>query len=819
MKIKFLSICIPFILLTFLTANAQNKLKGLIRDEQNSEPLQAVSVYIPDLKMGTQSKVSGEYVLNNIPVGTYLVEVSLIGYRPITERLTIRGSVTADYALTPLNYELNEVMLTGVSTATKRRENPAPVSILNKSELLQSASSNIIDALSTIPGVSQITVGPSISKPVVRGLGYNRVVVMNDGVRQEGQQWFDEFGIEIDENSVNKVEVLKGPASLRYGSDAMAGVINFLQPPVLPEGTMKGSILGNFQTNNGLISGSLNLAGNKKGLSWDLLYTGLMAHDYRNKFDGYVWNSGYSENNLKGIFGIHKSWGFSHLTLSMFNLKLGIIEGLRDSATGKFARHLLSSDDTDSLAIAPEDQFTKYHNYPVIHQHVRHYKAVLENSFVMGSGRLNATVGVQLNYRQEANDITKGDMYNNYFYLRTLNYDVQYVLPDKNKWEVSFGVNGMQQSSEDRGIVFVLPEYNLFDIGAFTIAKKSYDKLSVTGGLRFDSRTLHGKALFVDTMGMRLSSPDNSSIERFSDYNSNFSGFSGSIGIAYDISRSFYVKANLARGFRAPTAAESGQNGIHDGTPFYEIGEHSLKAENSLQLDGTIGINSDDVSAELNLFNNRINNYIFPVKLGSVFGGDSIREDNVAGFSGPTFKYIAGDANLSGGELMLNIHPRKASWFNFESSFSVVRANQLNQGKSSTYLPYTPPDKWLSKVKLFSKTFSQTFHNSYLSFGVDQYLKQDKIYYQFGNETVTPGYTLINVGIGTDVYSPKGMLFSLYIVGNNITNVAYQSNMSRLKYTEQNNITGRIGVYNMGANVSFKLLVPIECKQSKGKIN
>lgn len=811
---KLLCLIIPLI---FLSVNliAQNQLSGIIKDSKTGLPLHAASVYIPDLKIGAITGPTGEYNFKNIPAGVYVIEASLIGYRSHAQRIKINGSVTVDFSLHQLSYELNEVMITGMAAATKKQENPIPSSILNKDELLQSASSNIIDAVSTIPGVSQITLGPSISKPVVRGLGYNRVVVMNDNVRQEGQQWFDEFGIEIDENSVNKVEVLKGPASLRYGSDAMAGVINFLQPPVVPEGVVKGSVLVNTQSNNGLLSGVLNMAGNHKGFSWDVLYTGLMAHDYKNKYDGYVWNSGYSENNLKGIFGINKAWGFSHLALSMFNLKLGIVEGLRDSATGQFDQHFMASDGSDSLGIS-DGRFKKYGYYPIIHQHVRHYKAVLDNSFQVGPGKLNVTLGLQLNYRQEANDITKGDIYNNYFYLRTLNYDLQYLLPEKNKWDVSFGINGMQQSSKDRGIVFVLPEYTLFDIGGFAIAKKSFDKLTLTGGVRFDSRMLHGKALYVDTIGIRLNAPDNFSIERFSDYNSNFSGFSGSIGFSYDVSKNFYVKANLARGFRAPTAAESGQNGIHDGTPFYEIGEHSLKAENSLQVDGTVGINSDDISAELNVFNNRISNYIFPVKLESVFGGDSIREDNVAGFSGPTFKYIAGDANLSGGELMIDVHPHTASWFNFESSFSLVRAKQLNQGQSSSYLPYTPPDKWLSKIKLFTRKFSSTFYNSYISIGVDQYLEQNRIYYQFGNETVTPGYTLVNFGIGTDVHSPKKMLFSLYIVGNNILNVAYQSNMSRLKYTDTNNVTGRIGVYNMGANVSFKLVVPISIKKVAG---
>ena len=167
--------------------------------------------------------------------------------------------------------------------------------------MLRNSATNIIDAISNVPGVSQITVGPIISKPVIRGLGYNRVVTVNDGVRQEGQQWFDEFGIEIDEYTVDKVEILKGPASLSYGSDAMAGVINMLAAPPLPEGKIKGSFLENYQTNNGLWAGSFNLGGNSKGFIWDLRYTNKMAHCYKNKYDGFVANSGYSESNFKTL--------------------------------------------------------------------------------------------------------------------------------------------------------------------------------------------------------------------------------------------------------------------------------------------------------------------------------------------------------------------------------------------------------------------------------------------------------------------------------------------------------------------------------------
>ena len=792
----------------------QYQLSGMIVDNNNA-PLEGVSIYIPDLKTGTITNKEGNYVLRNLPKGHWVVEINLIGFRHHAEEINVSSNTQFNYTLTATSYELNEVVVTGQSATTIKRENPIPISVLGKTSLLENTSSNIIDAISSIPGVSQITLGPSISKPIIRGLGYNRIVVLNDGVKQEGQQWFDEFGIEIDENTVNKVEVMKGPASLRYGSDAMAGVINFIGPTALPEGQVKGGILANYQTNNGLINGSVNMAGTNSGFSWNILYTGLAAHDYKNKYDGYVWNSGYSENNLKGIFGISKKWGYSNLTLSMFNLKLGVIEGARDSATGQFTKHYLASDGSDSLGLAPESESTHYFNYPIIHQHVRHYKAVWDNSFVVGSGRINVRVGLQENFRQEANDITKGDIYNNYFFLRTINYDLQHVLGLKNKWEISYGVNGMQQHSEDRGIVFVLPEYSLFDFGAYGIAKKSFKKLTVSGGLRFDSRYMHGDALYTDSVGNRIANPDMNSIVRFSDYHSNFSGFSGSLGLTYDFTEAWYAKLNLARGFRAPTAAESGQNGIHDGTPFYEIGDHDLKPENSLQLDATIGLNTDDISAELNVFTNKINNYIFPTKLESVFGGDSIRTDFVAGFSGPTFKYISGDAVISGAEIMLDIHPKNLKWLNFETAYSTVNAIQLNVDDATKHLPYTPPDKWQSKLKFIFSKINKTINHSYISFDVDHYFEQNKIYYQFGNETVTPGYTLLNIGLGTEIFSKKEQVCSIYFSVNNLADVAYQSNMSRLKYTDVNNVTGRTGVYNMGRNFSLKLLVPISIKNGK----
>ncbi|MHB8261214.1 MAG: TonB-dependent receptor [Bacteroidia bacterium] len=794
---------------------AQNILSGRILDAADSSALVGVTVYIPDLKVGALTDVDGKYILKNIPKGTFLAVASLIGYASQTKEVEVEEEATVNFVLENSGSSLKEVIVTGVSSATEQKTNPVPISIINQKDLLQNSATNIIDAIATAPGVSQMTLGPNISKPIIRGLGYNRVVTVNDGVRQEGQQWFDEFGIEIDEYSVNKVEILKGPASLSYGSDAMAGVINMLAAPPLPEGQITGKILSNYQTNNGLFAESFNLAGNQKGFIWDVRYTNKMAHDYQNKYDGYVANSAYAESNAKALVGINRSWGFSHLTVSSFDLKMGIIEGARDSATGKFTQHYQGANQTDSIAIAPASDFTKYNNFPVIHQHVRHYKAVWDNSVAIFDGRLNFRIGFQQNRRQEANDLTQGNIYNNYLFLRTLNYDVRYIFPEKNHFEMSVGVNGMKQNSQNLGTAFVIPEYALFDIGGFAIAKKSFTKLSISGGMRYDIRLLQGRDLWVDSTGKRMTSAGNNAIAKFTAYTSNFSGLSGSFGATYDITNVFYAKLNISRGYRAPTAAESGANGIHDGTPFYEIGNHNLKAESSMQFDASLGMNTKDVWIELTGFVNNIDNYIFAEKLHSIHGGDSLRKDPALPGLGtaPTFKYVQGNAVLSGGEAVLNIHPHKHRWVNFDNSFSYVSAIQKNQPDSTKYLPYTPPAKIRSELK-FIYTKSKTFKNAYIKAGVDYYFKQDKIYYKYGNETVTPAYLLINAGLGTDICSANGTtLCSIYVYGGNLGDVAYQSNMSRLKYLDQNYVTGRIGVYNMGRNISFKLIIPINFRK------
>lgn len=781
-------------------------LSGKITDKRTGEALPGVALYIPDLKTGAISGINGTYIIDNLPSAKVLLQVSFIGYKTIIETIDLSITTSKDFALEISIKEFHEVVITGLSQSGDKHRTPTPVSIITNQQLLQTSSVNIIDAITKKPGISQITTGSGISKPVIRGLGYNRVVVVNNGIRQEGQQWGDEHGIEIDEFSVNKVEILKGPASLSYGSDAIAGVINMISAPTLPDGKIAGGLVINYQTNNGLIGYSANLGGNKKGFIWDVRYSNKAAHAYKNKYDGYILNSGFKENSIGGMFGINRSWGYSHLNFSAYTMTPGIVEGDRDSATGKFIKPIAINDTIEGTVIAANRDFKSY-TPSTPFQKIKHYKVVLNNSFIVRNGNIKTVIGFQQNQRQEYANILKPNEHELYFLLNTTNYDLRYIFPDKNNFNISIGVNGMQQSSLNKGTEFLIPEYNLFDIGAFTILRKSFEKLDISGGIRYDSRTQKSKDLFIDTTGFKINTPDSSSYHQFTSFNITFSGVSGSIGASYQLSEDVYVKLNAARGYRAPNISELGANGVHQGTIRYEIGNPKLKAENSLQIDAAFGLNTEHISLEIDAFRNSIDNFIFLQKLNSVTGGDSISN----GFS--TFKFVSGNANLMGGEITLDIHPHPLDWLHFENAFSYVQSEQTGQSDSTKYLPFTPAPKLQSELRADIKKAGKHLSNVYFKIGLENYFTQNKFYAAYGTETKTSGYTLIDLGLGTDLVNKEKTLCSIHINVNNVTNVAYQSHLSRLKYATVNNATSRTGVYNMGRNISFKLVIPVDIKK------
>ena len=662
--------------------------------------------------------------------------------------------------------ELNEVTVTGAVGEMKIKETPMPVMMLQAKELYQLSSTNLIDAIAKQPGVSQITTGGGISKPVIRGLGYNRIVVVNDGIRQEGQQWGDEHGIEIDANEVGSVEILKGPASLMYGSDAMGGVLVFKGMPTLPEGNIKGNVNAEYQTNNGLFGGSFNLAGNQKGFIWDARFSEKHARAYKNRYDGYVPNSQFGERAFSLKTGLMHNWGFTNLKFGYYNLIPSIVEGERDTVTGEL--------------VSEGDLLSYKHGLP--YQKVCHYKAVSESFINLSSGHLKVIAGYQQNRRQEFEE--SADEYGLYLQLHTLNYDVRYVSEEKAGWKFSTGLNGMGQKSINLGEEYLIPDYALFDAGVYATASKALGRWNLSGGLRFDYRYLDSKGLIEDDE------------LRFEDFTRHFKGVTGSLGTTCEVTEGLGLKFNLARGYRAPNISELASNGEHEGSLRYEIGNHNFNPEYSFQAD--LGLNYATRYFELNVaaFANHISNYIYLHRIDSIVEPDLM-----------TFAYAQGEAMLMGFEAAVDIHPFHA--LHIGSAFSYVDAQLLHQPEEMRWLPMTPAPRLSVDMKYELTHDGKVFNNAYLAARMDWYLEQDHYYEAYDTETSTPSYLLFGLSAGTDILVKGKKVAELTMIVDNLTDVCYQDHLNRLKYADWNVVTGRRGVFNMGRNVVFRLVVPI----------
>lgn len=721
-------------------------LDGRVTDAINGQPVVGASIYFPQLKQGTVTDADGRYHMAKLPAIKTDIQVSFVGHQTIVRTIDLHTERTADFVLHESNAMLNEVMVTGLTGASLADRSPSPVSVVPPRVLQEMASQNIIDAVAHQPGVAQITTGGGISKPVIRGLGYNRVVVVDDGIRQEGQQWGDEHGIEVDAQTVHSVEILKGPASLMYGSDAMAGVLVLHEAPVMPQGKRTLNLGAEYQTNNRLFAYTADFAGNEQGVVWNWRWSEKDAGRFKTPDDGRIPGSQFHERALTGMVGLNRNWGYSHLKLSLYQLNPGLIEGERDEATGE---------------LEPSEAFQK----------IRHYKAVLDNSLLVGDGSLKALVGYQQNRRREYE--APGEMGLD-FKLHTVNYDVHYLSSADERWKYAAGISGMYQHSENLGEEFLIPSYRLFDAGVFASVTRTMEQLTVSGGLRYDLRHLHSYAL------------EDEGVERFTDFTRNFNGVTGSLGLIWNVTPELNVRANVSHGFRAPNLSELGSNGEHEGTFRYELGNQQLSAETSWQADAGIDYSSSVVSAQLSLFANHIGNYVFLQKLPE---GDDL------------YQYQSGTARIWGGEAMLDIHPVEP--LHFENTFSYVNARQLHQPEESRWLPFTPAPRWTSDLRYDIIRDGRTLNNTFVSIGLECYLRQSHARTIYDTETATPSYTLLSLSAGTDVRWHGRRVASLFVTATNLTNRTYQSHLSRLKYADGP------GISNMGRSVGFKLLVPI----------
>ncbi len=799
-------------LLVFANIAAAQSLSGTVVDSAGGQGIPGAAVYFPELKLGTTTDSAGNFKMTSMPNGTYEMEVKILGYATLTQQVTKKdnSTCTCNCKMGASCCSGNEVVITALGNVTNTQRSPMPVTLVTHDMMLQETSSTVIDAIAKQPGVNETMEGPGTTKPQINGLGFDRVLVLMDGEREEDFQWGDDHGILIDPYAVYDAEIIRGPASLQYGASAEAGVISFKSEPFAENGTVQGSVLTEYQTNNGLIGNSEDIGGNNNGFVWNLRVSTEEAHAYWNPKDGYVWGTAWQQQNARLTIGLNKSWGYTRLTVSALHRRIEVPDGNRDS-TGRF---MFDAPQNGQLYPTRAD-FLSYNADIASDKILNEYQTWWQNSFNAGKGRIGLDIGFT---RSEHHDIDTGTIGQGNMVVNDIPYSLKYQVTGENSGlKFTTGVNGTYEFENNYPeppapyiANFEIPNYTDFEIGGYAILQKDFKNLTLSGGLRYDMTNFIGQSMYLINSGTpeqkQVPIGTEGAIEQFQGFNNTYSGPSGSIGASYQLPGNNYIKLNFSKSFRAPAINELTSNGLNIGTKTFQIGNINLKAEQGYEVDFAYGNNGKDISFEADAFYNYINNFIFADRTDSSLSGFPVY---------PTKSNIAIITGVSG---YFNIHPADAKWLEINNGFTYIYSFLPNQTDSTDHVPWTPAPHLTTEVKFkFKDRHNSILRGTFIKVERAQYWAQNNIYSALYTELPSKDYSLYNAGIGTNFVNPKtgSVICSFYINCTNLMNLAYVDHLNLAQYflsyngqvatvTNQNQ-----GIYNMGRNVGFKLLFPI----------
>jgi iron complex outermembrane receptor protein len=729
------------ILLTCLSifANAQKKISGKITNNSN-EVLLGVEVYIEELQKGTSTNENGYYELTNLPNNTIKITAAYIGYHTETKIITFKNKETeVNFILEEAVFKMDEVI---VSTAFNKlqSQNVMKVEHENIKTLQRKGSSTLIEGLTTIPGVSQISTGTSIGKPVIRGLSGNRVLVYSQGVRLENQQFGDEHGLGLNDSGIESVEVIKGPASLLYGSDALGGVLYFNPEKFAEANTFKTNFSQKIFSNTVGSNSSLGLKTSTD--NWKFLTRGsFSAHsDYKIPNGDRITNTRYNETDFKTGIGYSNS-KISNIFRYNFNkLDIGIPE--------------------EGMV---EQTQSKKTTYPK--QAVSNHLLSLNSIFFFNDSKLATDFSYISNDRSEFEDSSIAVLH---MKLNTVNYDAKYYIPKTGKLETILGIQGMHQNNKNYGEEYLIPNATTNDIGVFGTSNFEWKSNILQAGLRFDNRTLSTKE------------HGNTGEEGyFKAIDKSYNSFNASLGYKTNLNDNLITRLNLASGFRAPNLAELTSNGVHEGTNRYEIGNSNLKTEQNIQTDLNLEFNTLHFEFFVNGFYNHIKNYIYTSPTGE------IRENN------NIYNYIQNNAKLYGGEIGVHFHPHPMDWLHIESSFETVTGKK----QQGNYLPLIPANNWNNTVRT-EFDINNWLMDGFISLNISNTFNQNNTS-EF--ETGSKGYSLVNLGLGGTLKIGK-TYYDINLNGTNLLNEKYIAHLSKLKADNIPNI-GRNIILGISFNI------------------
>lgn len=777
--------------------HAQHTLAGQIVSATN-ETLPGSQIVLGNRQ--AVSDASGNFQFRDLASGVYQMEINFVGYKKHVSTIEINSNKTIRITLEPEIKTIAEVVVTTENQSKQLQKNSsASIEVIDEQFLKKNLGGSLMQTLERVGGINTVAIGSGQSKPIIRGLGFNRVVVAENGIKHEGQQWGSDHGLEIDQFSVEQVKIVKGPLSLTYGSDAIGGVIEIEKAKAPAQNSFGGTLDLTAKSNNDLYGGSLNLYGRGKSLFFDTRITSIDYADYKVPVDFiniYSYKAPLYKNRLRNTAGnelnLHFNFGVMKENFSsvfyVSNLKMK--SGLFANAHGLEPRNV----DTDLHDFSSRDIQNPY-------QDVNHFKAINRTKLSFETHHLEFEMGYQNNFRQEFSDyIPHGFMPASYPETLQIPETLErgfsknvYSLNAKdifeiNRHQITIGGNAEHQNNNISGWGFVIPEFTQTSIGFFAFDKfEVNNKLILNAGIRYDNGTI-STGNYFDWFASPVGNTKEF-LQRATALKRNFGNISWGIGANYNL-ENFSYRANVGKSFRMPIAKELGSNGVNYHQFSYELGNANLDPEEAYQLDLGMTFEKNNFSADVSPFVNYFTNYIYL--------NPTSRFDYTYGAGNQIYEYTQSKVLRYGTELKLNYCFTKN--YSAEIIGEYVYSEQLSGAKKGFTLPFSPPPSVLFNFS-YEGTLGKNFPNTFAGIDFKMVAAQNEI---VPPEIKTDGFQLINLSFGTDVLlSGQSVKFNFQI-----------QNLLNSKNFNHTSFYRLIGVPEPGRNVVVSIKVPFVFKKN-----
>jgi iron complex outermembrane receptor protein len=751
-------------LLFWLCINAYSQVecsfsfKGQIIDSLTKAPIEA-SITIENPKIIGTSNTNGNFKIQNMCIGKYHAYVQTLGYKTQKVIFEIPNVQPIIIELQPLANNIHEF----VFEEHKREEMEAlNKQTINGNNLFISQGNNLGDALKKITGVSSLNTGSNISKPVIHGLHSNRVLILNNGIRHEGQNWGSEHAPEIDPNLAKNISIIKGANAVRYGSDAIAGVIIIEPNKLIDIHKLSAEINFSIQSNGrGGSTTSIIEYCHPKFQELKLRVQGTLQELGNVHTPTYLMNNtGVKAYNYSGATGwLKEKKGLEYFT-SKYHSEIGIFKGA----------HIGNLSDLDSTFLLPQprkeyiNEFTYRIDRPM--QMIEHslHKIRLYDEW-SNIGKFNMVMSFQSNYRQEFDAHKPRGLTSNpnkpelSFRLNTQTIDFTWEHLVKNGFSGTMGIVALSQDNSYQGRNLI-PNYITRSAGVFAIEHYKKNKLEIEFGARYDYREMHvikrnkNNSLYQPTYIYKIPSI--------------------TLGVFYK-QKKHILKSYIGTAFRAPSINELFINGVHHGNGTYEIGNENLKAEKA--INSSINYNftvTDKFTLQTEVYSNYIIDFIYlQAKKPSVL--------TVLG-AFPTFEYQQCNARLTGNDFQMNYSLTK--YLHLEAKSSILYAWNLSEKR---WIELMPANKFE-----FGSILKSNIMNAEISYVYQA--KQNRVTPAIDYAAPPPSYSLINMQVNKEFNSNKRKI--LLVVGvNNLLNKSYREYLNSYRYYAN----------DLGRNINIKL--------------